>query len=78
VKWRSKQNLDYAYLMMYAEDRGRFYLQLEDDVLTGPSFVSAILEAANSRTAEGKEWFDIHFFVGGFIGKLFRDESNKI
>ena len=34
VKWRSKQNLDYAYLMMYARNRGiNYYLQLEDDVM---------------------------------------------
>ena len=33
VKWRSKQNLDYAYLMMYAKIRGiGLYVQLEDDV----------------------------------------------
>ena len=34
VKWRSKQNLDYAYLMMYAKKRGsNYYIQLEDDIL---------------------------------------------
>ena len=74
VEWRTKQNLDYAYLMMYAEDRGRFYLQLEDDVLAAKNFVDTIIKAAKGRTAEGKEWFDIHFFVGGFIGKLFRSD----
>ena len=34
VKWRSKQNLDYAYLMTYAKNRGSsYYVQLEDDVM---------------------------------------------
>ena len=34
VKWRSKQNLDYAYLMTYAKNRGsNYYVQLEDDVM---------------------------------------------
>ena len=33
VIWRSKQNLDYAYIMMYAKKRGtHYYVQLEDDV----------------------------------------------
>ena len=33
VIWRSKQNLDYAYIMMYARKRGtHYYVQLEDDV----------------------------------------------
>jgi alpha-1,3-mannosylglycoprotein beta-1,4-N-acetylglucosaminyltransferase A/B len=69
VKWRSKQNLDYAYLMMYSVRRGRFYLQLEDDVLTVPNFASTILDFLGARN---DDWFDVHFFVGGFIGKLFR------
>ena len=34
VSWRSKQALDFSFLMMYAKDRGTFYVQLEDDVLT--------------------------------------------
>ena len=34
VSWRSKQALDFSFLMMYATDRGTFYVQLEDDVLT--------------------------------------------
>ena len=34
VHWRSKQNLDYAFLMMYAKQRGSaYYVQLEDDIL---------------------------------------------
>lgn len=34
VRWRSKQNLDYAFLMMYAKQRGSaYYVQLEDDIL---------------------------------------------
>ncbi|KAI4800073.1 hypothetical protein KUCAC02_016610 [Chaenocephalus aceratus] len=33
VKWRTKQNLDFSFLMLYAHDKGRFYVQLEDDVV---------------------------------------------
>ena len=34
VYWRSKQNLDYAFLMMYATQRSSaYYVQLEDDIL---------------------------------------------
>lgn len=33
VKWRSKQNLDFAYMMAYAQTKGTFYVQLEDDIL---------------------------------------------
>ena len=38
VTWRSKQSLDFSFLMMYAKSRGTFYVQLEDDVLTKKVF----------------------------------------
>lgn len=28
IRWRTKQNLDYSFLMMYAQPRGTFYLQV--------------------------------------------------
>ena len=42
IQWRSKQNLDYAYLMMYAKQRSTYYVQLEDDVLTKKNFVKTM------------------------------------
>ena len=33
--WRPKQALDLSFLMMYAQNKGIFYVQLEDGVLTG-------------------------------------------
>ena len=35
-KWRTKQDVDFNYLMMYAQTRGHFYCQLEDDVQSKP------------------------------------------
>ena len=35
-KWRRKQNLDFSYLMMYAQSRGRYYCQMEDDIIAKP------------------------------------------
>ena len=35
-KWRTKQNIDFSYLMMYAQSRGRYYCQMEDDVIAKP------------------------------------------
>ena len=29
VKWRTKQNYDFSYLMTYAQKRGSYYLQVE-------------------------------------------------
>lgn len=38
VIWRSKQNLDFAFLMSYAQTKGTFYVQLEDDILAKKKF----------------------------------------
>ena len=49
VHWRSKQNLDFAFLMMYAQGRGIFYVQLEDDIITKPNFVAIMREFALNK-----------------------------
>ncbi|BFZ14797.1 hypothetical protein BsWGS_17836 [Bradybaena similaris] len=69
VRWRSKQNLDYAYLMLYAHTRGNYYIQLEDDVLTQDGIFRFIMKAL---LWQRKGWFSLNFSPLGFIGKLFR------
>ena len=49
-KWRSKQNLDYALLMAYAQSRGTYYVQLEDDIIFEPNFLSTMKHSAIERT----------------------------
>ena len=56
MTWRSKQALDFAFLMMYAKDRGTYYVQLEDDVITKKGFVSTMKRFALRKTAEKKSW----------------------
>lgn len=70
VKWRSKQNLDFAFLMMYAQPRGMFYIQLEDDILVKPQFVTTMKTIALERIANKKQWFVLDFCQLGFIGTL--------
>jgi len=72
VTWRSKQALDFSFLMMYAKDRGTFYVQLEDDVLTKKNFISTMKRFALGKIAEKKPWFVIDFCQLGFIGKMFK------
>ena len=71
VRWRSKQNLDFAFLMAYAQPKGAFYLQLEDDILTKKGFVTIMKNFALEKTAkkEHSEWFVLDFCQLGFIGK---------
>ncbi|KHJ96480.1 N-Acetylglucosaminyltransferase-IV region [Oesophagostomum dentatum] len=44
MRWRTKQNLDYFYLMNYARHKAEYYMQLEDDIIatSGYSYVSSI------------------------------------
>lgn len=68
VKWRSKQNLDFAFLMMYAQPKGMFYIQLEDDILVKPKFVTTMKTIALERIANKQQWFVLDFCQLGFIG----------
>lgn len=71
VRWRSKQNLDFAFLMAYAQPKGTFYVQLEDDILTKHGFVSIMERFAYEKTAlkPRNAWFLLDFCQLGFIGE---------
>ncbi|KAJ1524799.1 hypothetical protein ONE63_009671 [Megalurothrips usitatus] len=72
VRWRTKQNLDFAFLMMYAQPRATFYVQLEDDILAKKNFISLMKNFALEKTAMKEPWFVLEFCQLGFIGKLFK------
>uniref|UniRef100_T1P853 N-Acetylglucosaminyltransferase-4 (GnT-4) conserved region n=1 Tax=Musca domestica TaxID=7370 RepID=T1P853_MUSDO len=76
VKWRSKQNLDFAYLMAYAQTKGTFYVQLEDDILAKRHFITTMKKFAITKSALTKPdqppWFLLDFCQLGFIGKMFK------
>ncbi|XP_072396467.1 alpha-1,3-mannosyl-glycoprotein 4-beta-N-acetylglucosaminyltransferase B isoform X2 [Diabrotica undecimpunctata] len=72
VKWRSKQNLDYAFLMSYCQTKGTFYVQLEDDILAKPSYATIMRKFAIEKTAKKDPWIVLDFCQLGFIGKLFK------
>ncbi|XP_017068348.1 alpha-1,3-mannosyl-glycoprotein 4-beta-N-acetylglucosaminyltransferase B [Drosophila eugracilis] len=75
VQWRTKQNLDYIYLMSYARTKGSYYLQLEDDVMSNEGFMDYIQKFAmlhdQFRFAHQPDWIVMSFSDLGFIGKLF-------
>ncbi|KAI8798623.1 alpha-1,3-mannosyl-glycoprotein 4-beta-N-acetylglucosaminyltransferase A, partial [Biomphalaria glabrata] len=72
VKWRSKQNLDYAYLMLYSWKRGSYYLQLEDDIQASPGFIGGMKSAISGNYGD---WFLLQFSTLGFIGRLFKSQD---
>lgn len=69
VRWRSKQNLDFAFLMAYAQPKGTFYVQLEDDILTKRGFITIMKRFAYEKTLLKDSWFVLDFCQLGFIGE---------
>lgn len=67
VKWRSKQNFDYAFMMEYAQSLSDYYLQLEDDIVTVPQYLPHI-KTFMSRIPQ---WTCLEFCELGFIAKLY-------
>ena len=84
VKWRSKQNLDYSYLMQHSVNISKYYIQLEDDVISAEGYLRDITAFVNVKEIEDKalvernvsqiygKWQCLEFSQLGFIGKLFR------
>ncbi|XP_070567751.1 alpha-1,3-mannosyl-glycoprotein 4-beta-N-acetylglucosaminyltransferase C-like [Ptychodera flava] len=68
IRWRSKQVVDYAFLFSYCQDISTYYLQLEDDVVSSPNFISSIRVFIESQD---HPWVTLEFSELGFIGKLY-------
>ncbi|VDM63180.1 unnamed protein product [Angiostrongylus costaricensis] len=68
--WRTKQNIDYIYIMTYASQMCDYYLQLEDDVEAANGYMRVIFNYLIFKS--NSPWFLISFTTIGFIGKLFR------
>jgi alpha-1,3-mannosylglycoprotein beta-1,4-N-acetylglucosaminyltransferase A/B len=72
VKWRTKQNYDFTYLMMYSSIRGKYYIQLEDDVVTKPGYIDIIEGFINRQ--QNQEWFMLEYSSLGNFHKC-KNES---
>uniref|UniRef100_A0A8C7UJQ8 Alpha-1,3-mannosyl-glycoprotein 4-beta-N-acetylglucosaminyltransferase A n=1 Tax=Oncorhynchus mykiss TaxID=8022 RepID=A0A8C7UJQ8_ONCMY len=70
VRWRTKQNLDYSFLMMYAVRKGVYYVQLEDDIVAKPNYFATMKNFALQLSSE--DWMILEFSQLGFIGKMFQ------
>ncbi|XP_075765999.1 alpha-1,6-mannosyl-glycoprotein 4-beta-N-acetylglucosaminyltransferase-like isoform X2 [Pelodiscus sinensis] len=73
VHFRSKQNVDYAYLLSFAANLSSYYLMIEDDVQCSKSFFTSIRKAVASR--EGSYWVMLEFSKLGYIGKLYHSSD---
>ncbi|KAI1721767.1 n-Acetylglucosaminyltransferase-IV (GnT-IV) conserved region domain-containing protein [Ditylenchus destructor] len=74
MTWRTKQSLDYAYLMLYARTffpHFKYYVQLEDDVDTIQKYATAMKHFGDTHNG----WVMCEFSHLGFIGKMFRQSD---
>ncbi|XP_037352494.1 alpha-1,3-mannosyl-glycoprotein 4-beta-N-acetylglucosaminyltransferase-like protein MGAT4D isoform X2 [Talpa occidentalis] len=72
-RWRSKQVLDFCFLMLYAQPKAMYYLQLEDDIIAKKMYLTKITDFVHNISSNN--WLYIEFSVLGFIGKLFKSED---
>ena len=77
LKWRRKQNYDYAYLMKYSENLSEYYMQMEDDVIASDEYFSSIKKFISEQKDDN--WVCLEFSELGFIGKLYHSHHvNKL
>ncbi|XP_072448602.1 alpha-1,6-mannosyl-glycoprotein 4-beta-N-acetylglucosaminyltransferase-like isoform X1 [Chiloscyllium punctatum] len=69
VQFRSKQNVDYAFLVNFCTDLSEYYLMLEDDVFCAKNFLSSIKRFI--ALSKGSSWATLTFSKLGYIGKLY-------
>lgn len=69
VTFRSKQNVDYAFLVDFSARLSKYYLMLEDDVSCSKGFLSSIRGHVRSRGSS--PWVTLEFSKLGYIGKLY-------
>ncbi|XP_033071218.1 alpha-1,3-mannosyl-glycoprotein 4-beta-N-acetylglucosaminyltransferase-like protein MGAT4D isoform X3 [Trachypithecus francoisi] len=71
--WQTKQVLDFCILMLYAQPKAKYYLQLEDDIIAKEMYFTKITDFVGNISSNN--WFFIEFSMLGFMGKLFRSED---
>ncbi|XP_062603450.1 alpha-1,3-mannosyl-glycoprotein 4-beta-N-acetylglucosaminyltransferase C-like [Saccostrea cucullata] len=67
-KWRSKQNVDYAFIFLYSQNLSTYYIQMEDDIFTVPGYLQVIKDYVSEFKTP---WTCLEFSELGFIGKLY-------
>lgn len=75
LKWRAKQNIDFAYMMLYSKNISTYYMQIEDDLITATNFMSEMELFLANITKRKTHWFLLEFSNLGFIGKFLRSSD---
>ena len=72
TKWRSKQNVDFAFLMCYCQDLSNYYLHLEDDVTASPSVFQKLHDFISSQE---KPWSILDASGLGHVAKVYHSKD---
>ncbi|XP_030623677.1 alpha-1,3-mannosyl-glycoprotein 4-beta-N-acetylglucosaminyltransferase C [Chanos chanos] len=72
VTFRSKQNVDYAFLLHFSSSLSQYYIMIEDDVSCAKGFLTAIRHHIQSKGSS--PWVTLEFSKLGYIGKLYHSE----
>ncbi|XP_034036874.1 alpha-1,3-mannosyl-glycoprotein 4-beta-N-acetylglucosaminyltransferase B-like [Thalassophryne amazonica] len=59
--------------MLYAQGKGLYYVQLEDDIIAKEDYYEAMKTFISQQTSN--RWFILEFSQLGFIGKMFRSSD---
>ena len=70
--WRSKQNIDFAYLMCYCQELSTYYLHLEDDVIASPSVFPKLYDFISSQE---KPWPFLDVSAMGHVAKVYHSQD---
>ncbi|KAJ8265782.1 hypothetical protein COCON_G00148810 [Conger conger] len=73
VHFRSKQNVDYAFLFGFSANLSSYYIMLEDDVTCAKGFLTGIRKFIRSQGQA--YWVTLEFSKLGYIGKLYHSKD---
>uniref|UniRef100_A0A8C2D569 Zgc:101663 n=1 Tax=Cyprinus carpio TaxID=7962 RepID=A0A8C2D569_CYPCA len=76
VSFRSKQNVDYSYLLHFSSNLSQYYIMLEDDVSCSKNFLTSMREHIGS--VGNSKWVTLEFSKLGYIGKLYQSRDLPI
>ncbi|XP_055045147.2 alpha-1,3-mannosyl-glycoprotein 4-beta-N-acetylglucosaminyltransferase C [Misgurnus anguillicaudatus] len=73
VSFRSKQNVDYSFLLHFSRNLSQYYIMLEDDVTCAKNFFSYLRQ--HVRSMGSSKWVTLEFSKLGYIGKLYKSSD---
>ena len=71
--WRSKENVDVGYVMCYCRNLSHYYIHLEDDVISSPSFFPKLQDYLKSQS--NKPWAMLDLTIRGSKAKGFYSQD---